>query len=307
MGFLLARTLRRRAPRAQAILAGEGDRPMPDLAGTITIGDLTVGRLGFGAMRVTGPGIWGAPPDEAAALALLRHVVASGVTFLDTADSYGPGVSEELLAKALHPYPKDILIATKGGLERPGPNQWVANCRPAHLRQACEDSLKRLRVARIDLYQLHTVDTRVPIEDSVGTLAELQRQGKIRHIGVSNISAEQLARARKVAPIVSVQNRYSLADRGADALVELCAREGLAFIPWYPLAAGQLSGGPSRLAEAARRLAATPAQVAIAWLLRRSPAMLPIPGTSSLAHFDENRGAASLVLPDEDFAALSRS
>jgi aryl-alcohol dehydrogenase-like predicted oxidoreductase len=274
---------------------------------TITIGDdLTVGRVGFGAMRITGRGIWGPPGDEAAALALLRRVAESGVTFIDTADSYGPAVSEELIAKALHPYPAGLVIATKGGLERPGPDQWVANGRPDHLRTACEASLRRLRLERIDLYQLHTVDTRVPIEESVGVLAQLQIQGKIRHIGVSNVSADQLARARRVAPIVTVQNRYSLADRGSDALVDLCAREGLAFIPWYPLAAGRLAEPGSSLAEAARRHSATPGQVALAWLLRRSPAMLPIPGTSSRAHFEENLAASRLVLTEDEFAALSK-
>jgi aryl-alcohol dehydrogenase-like predicted oxidoreductase len=274
---------------------------------TITIGDdLTVGRVGFGAMRITGRGIWGPPGDEAAALALLRRVAESGVTFIDTADSYGPAVSEELIAKALHPYPAGLVIATKGGLERPGPDQWVANGRPDHLRTACEASLRRLRLERIDLYQLHTVDTRVPIEESVGVLAQLQIQGKIRNIGVSNVSADQLARARRVAPIVTVQNRYSLADRGSDALVDLCAREGLAFIPWYPLAAGRLAEPGSSLAEAARRHSATPGQVALAWLLRRSPAMLPIPGTSSRAHFEENLAASRLVLTEDEFAALSK-
>jgi aryl-alcohol dehydrogenase-like predicted oxidoreductase len=281
--------------------------PSPVLPGTITIGgDLTVGRMGFGAMRVTGPCVWGPPPDEAAALALLRRVAESGVTFIDTADSYGPAVSEELIAKALHPYPAGLVIATKGGLERPGPDQWVANCRPDHLRAACEASLGRLRLERIDLYQLHTVDARVPIEESVGALAELQIQGKIRHIGLSNVSPDQLARARKVAPIVSVQNRYSLADRGSDALVDLCAREGLAFIPWRPLDRGALAEPGSRLPEASRRHAATPGQVALAWLLRRSPAMLPIPGTSSRAHFEENLAASRLVLAEDEFAALAR-
>jgi aryl-alcohol dehydrogenase-like predicted oxidoreductase len=274
---------------------------------TITIGDdLTVGRTGFGAMRITGRGIWGPPPDQAAALALLRRVAESGVTFIDTADSYGPAVSEELIAKALHPYPAGLVIATKGGLERPGPDQWVANGRPDHLRSACEASLKRLRLERIDLYQLHTVDARVPIEESVGALAQLQIQGKIRHIGVSNVSADQLARARRVAPIVAVQNRYSLADRGSDALVDLCAREGLVFIPWYPLGAGRLAEPGSSLAEAARRHSATPGQVALAWLLRRSPAMLPIPGTSSRAHLEENLAASRLVLAEDEFTALSK-
>jgi pyridoxine 4-dehydrogenase len=268
-------------------------------------GDLTVGRMGFGAMRVTGRGIWGAPRDEGAAIALLRRVVERGVTFIDTADSYGPGVSEALIAKALHPYAAGLVIATKGGLERPGPDQWIPNGRPDHLRRACEASLARLKLERIDLYQLHAVDARVPIEDSIGALVALQQAGKIRHIGVSNVSSDQLARARKLAPIVSVQNRYNLTDRASDSLVDLCARDGIAFIPWYPLAAGNLTGTGSRLATVARRHGATPYQVALAWLLHRSPAMLPIPGTASAAHLDENLAASSIRLDDAELASLS--
>jgi pyridoxine 4-dehydrogenase len=268
-------------------------------------GDLTVGRMGFGAMRVTGRGIWGAPRDEGAAIALLRRVVERGVTFIDTADSYGPGVSEALIARALHPYAAGLVIATKGGLERPGPDQWIPNGRPDHLRRACEASLARLKLERIDLYQLHAVDARVPIEDSIGALVALQQAGKIRHIGVSNVSSDQLARARKLAPIVSVQNRYNLTDRASDSLVDLCARDGIAFIPWYPLAAGNLTGTGSRLATVARRHGATPYQVALAWLLHRSPAMLPIPGTASAAHLDENLAASSIRLDDAELASLS--
>jgi pyridoxine 4-dehydrogenase len=272
---------------------------------TITIGeDLTVKRLGFGAMRLTGRGIWGEPPDRKAALALLRHVVKRGVNFIDTADSYGPEVSEKLIAEALHPYPKGLVIATKGGLVRPGPDRWEVDGRPAHLRRACEGSLKRLKLDCIELYQLHAVDSRVPLSDSLGALVELQRAGKIRHIGVSNVTVSQLAQARNVARVVSVQDRYNLEDRTHENVVEACAREGLAFLPWYPLGAGSLSRSRGKLAEIARRHRATSSQVALAWLLRRSPAMLPIPGTSSMGHFDENLAAADLSLTDEEFTEL---
>jgi len=278
---------------------------MPDTGpATITIGgDLAVGRLGFGAMRITGPGVWGDPPDRQAALALLRRVAERGVTLIDTADSYGPGISETLIAEALHPYPAGLVIATKGGLVRPSAERWDADCRPAHLRQALEDSLRRLKLERIDLNQLHTVDPRVRLEDSVGTLVELQRQGKIRHIGVSNVTASQLAQARKLATIVSVQNRYNLEDRKSDDVVDACARGGLAFLPWYPLAAGGLVQS-KRLEAIARRHGATRSQIALAWLLRRSPAMTPIPGTSSIAHFEENLAAQDIPLTDQEFAAL---
>ncbi len=275
---------------------------------TLAIGrDLKVKRLGFGAMRVTGRGVWGEPPDRAAALALLRRVVERGVDFIDTADSYGPDVSERLIAEALHPYPKGLVIATKGGLVRPSAGRWDADCRPAHLREACEGSLKRLKLARIDLYQLHTVDSRVPLEDSLGALVDLQKAGKIRHIGVSNVTVQQLARARKAAEIVSVQNRYNLSDRGSDRVIDACAKDGIAFIPWFPLAAGALAGPRSKLAEIAKRHSASPSQIALAWLLQRSPVMLPIPGTSSLEHFEENLAAAELQLSPEDYAALARS
>ena len=274
-------------------------------AGTITIGGgLTVARLGFGAMRITGRGVWGDPPDRKAAIALLRHVVARGVDFIDTADSYGPAVSETLIAEALHPYPKGLVIATKGGLVRPSAARWDPDCRPSHLRQACEDSLKRLRLERIDLYQLHAVDPKVPLQDSIGTLVELQKAGKIRHIGVSNVDLRQLAQARKLATIVSVQNRYNLDDRASDGVVDACARDGLAFIPWYPLAAGALAGARGKLATLAQRHQVTPFQIALAWLLRRSPAMLPIPGTSSAKHFDENLAAARVVLTPDEMATL---
>jgi aryl-alcohol dehydrogenase-like predicted oxidoreductase len=225
-------------------------------------GDLTVGRLGYGAMRLTGRGIWGYPRDRAGALALLRQVVERGVNFIDTADSYGPDVDELLLAEALHPYPRGLVIATKGGLVRPGADRWEADCRPAHLRQACEGSLKRLKLERIDLYQLHTVDPEVPLEDSLGTLVELQKAGKIRHIGLSNVSVQELARAQKLATIVSVQNRYNLSDRAHDAVVDACTRQGLAFLPWYPLNAGSLARPQKALAEICARHQATASQIA---------------------------------------------
>jgi aryl-alcohol dehydrogenase-like predicted oxidoreductase len=277
-----------------------------ELPDTVTLGDgPTVGRLGFGAMRVTGPGIWGSPAEEREAIALLRRVVDRGVTFIDTADSYGPGVSEALIAKALHPYPAGLVIATKGGLTRPGPDRWVTDCRPEHLRSACEESLRRLRLECIDLYQLHAVDYRVPIEESIGTLTDLQREGKIRQIGLSNVSQAELTRARKLAEIVSVQNHYNLRDRSSDRLVDLCAAAGIAFIPWYPLGAGRLAGRISPLARIADRHGAAPSQIALAWLLHRSPAMLPIPGTSSIAHFEANLGAASIRLSADEFQALA--
>jgi aryl-alcohol dehydrogenase-like predicted oxidoreductase len=273
----------------------------------ITIGgDLTVNRLGFGAMRVTGRGIWGDPPDRGAAIALLRRVVERGVDLIDTADSYGPGTSESLIAEALHPYPAGVVIATKGGLKRPAPERWDTDCRPAELRKACEDSLRRLGLQRIDLYQLHAVDGRVPLADQIGALVDLQRQGKIRHIGLSNVTTRELIAARKLATIVSVQNRYSLSDRTHDPVVEACVRDGLAFLPWYPLAAGALLRRGGALTEIALRHKASPAQVALAWLLRRAPIMLPIPGTSSMAHLEENLGAARLHLADTEVAALSR-
>jgi aryl-alcohol dehydrogenase-like predicted oxidoreductase len=273
--------------------------PRPALRLTLG-GGPTVGRLGFGAMRITGRGVWGPPPDEDQAIALLRRVVDKGVTFIDTADSYGPEVSEMLIAKALYPYPAGLVIASKGGLTRPGPGYWDVDCRPEHLRQACTGSLRRLRLDQIDLYQLHSVDHRVPIEDSVGALVDLQREGKIRYIGVSNVSAAELSRAQKVAAIVSVQNSYNLRDRSSDALVDICASAGIAFIPFYPLAKGRLARPDSELTRIAERHNATPGQIALAWLLHRSPVMLPIPGTSSLTHLDENLGAMSIRLSTEE-------
>jgi len=267
-------------------------------AGTIRIGDVEVGRLGFGAMRITGSGIWGPPKDRRECIAVLRRALDLGVTFIDTADSYGPEVSEALIAEALHPYPAGLMIATKGGLVRPGPGSWQADCRPEHLRAACEGSLKRLKLDCIDLYQLHTVDSKVRLEDSLVALVRLQEEGKIRHIGVSNQTVEQLTRARNIASIVSVQNRYNAGDRSDDGMVDFCAEHGMAFIPWAPLGSG-------RLAAAAGRRGATATQTALAWLLARSPAMLPIPGTSSIGHLEENMDAAAIRLTAREVAEIA--
>jgi aryl-alcohol dehydrogenase-like predicted oxidoreductase len=276
-----------------------------DSTGTITLGgQLTVHRLGYGAMRLTGPGIWGPPADRAAAVAVLRRAVELGVNFIDTADSYGPFVNEDLIAEALWPYPEDLVIATKGGWERTGPGKWTHNATPDHLRQAVEGSLKRLRVDRIDLYQLHIPDPIVAFEASLGTLVEMQKQGKIRLIGLSNITQEHVERARKLVPIASVQNRYSFADREWDYLVDYCDKNGIAFIPWFPLAAGKAA--LETVERTAQSLSATAMQVALAWLLRRSPEILPIPGTSSLAHLEENVKATSLRLSQEEFNALAQ-
>jgi pyridoxine 4-dehydrogenase len=267
-------------------------------------GDLEVKRLGFGAMRITGEGIWGEPPDPSATRALLRRVVQVGVQLIDTADSYGPEVSENLIAEALRPYPDDLVIATKGGLERPGPGVWERNCRPDRLRRCCEASLKRLALERIDLYQLHAVDPKVPIEDSIGALAELQEEGKIRHVGVCNVTNEELDRARQIVPIVSVQNRYNIADRASEEALAVCERDQLAFLPWFPLATGDLTDRGSTLREIAGSHGATTRQVALAWLLAHSPVMLPIPGTNSAAHFEENFEAGQLELEEDELGAL---
>jgi pyridoxine 4-dehydrogenase len=268
---------------------------------TFTIGgDLEVRRLGFGAMRITGDGIWGPPDDPDEAKRVLRRVVELGINLIDTADSYGPEVSENLIAEALHPYPDGLVIATKGGLRRSGPGQWPRDGRPERLRECCEGSLRRLRLERIDLYQLHSPDPRVPLEDSLGALKDLQDEGKIRHIGVSNVSRSELDRSRAVVDVVTVQNRYSLNDRHSEEVLDACERDGIGFIPWFPLATGDLArpGGP--LDELARSHDATPGQLALAWLLARSPVMLPIPGTGSVAHLEENTAAADLELaPDE--------
>ena len=276
-------------------------------AGSMTLGgDLVVRRMGFGAMRITGQGIWGDPPDRAKAHAVLRRAVELGVNLIDTADSYGPEVSEKIIAEALHPYSAGLVIATKGGLTRSGPGQWHRNGRPAHLRKVCEESLRRLRVGRIDIYQLHAVDPSVPIEESLGELVKLRSEGKIRHIGLSNVSVDQLQRARKLVPIVSVQNRYNLADRASEDVLKVCERDGLGFLPWYPVGAGDLArpGGP--LDRAAKAHGVTQAQVALAWLLLHSPVTLPIPGTSSTAHLEENVAAAELTLDDAEMIALER-
>jgi len=272
-------------------------------SGTVTFGgEMTVNRLGFGAMRITGEGIWGPPKDRAAALATLRRAVELGVNFIDTADSYGPDVSEELIAEALAPYPRGVVIATKGGWLRVGPGQWIHDASPVHLRQAVEGSLKKLRLERIDLYQLHIPDHAISFEASVETLAELRSQGKIRLIGLSNITREHVERARKIVPIVSVQNRYSFADQEWDYVVDYCERNGIVFIPWAPLGFGMTNDSVvSRIAKAHQ---ATPRQVAVAWALQRSPMILPIPGTSSPAHVEENIAAASLRLSDQEFKEL---
>jgi pyridoxine 4-dehydrogenase len=285
------------------------------MAGTVTLGgELQVRRLGFGAMRITGAGIWGPPDDPEGAVAVLRRAVELGVNFIDTADSYGPEVSEELIAEALHPYPGGLVIATKGGLTRSGPGRWERDGRPEHLREACEGSLRRLRVERIDVYQLHAVDPEVPLEESVGALALLRNEGKIGHVGLSNVGLEELQRAREIVPVVSVQNRFGLAHRDADPVVERCERDGLPFIPWFPLDAGRLANGDGdsdaaptaspidRIAEAHD---ATPFQTAIAWLLARSPVMLPIPGTSSVEHLEQNVAAAGLQLSEAELGELS--
>ena len=274
--------------------------PTPNAAnaGTITIGgDLRVNRLGYGAMRLTGPGIWGEPKDPQGARRVLQRALELGVNFIDTADSYGPEVNERLIAETLHPYPRGLVIATKGGLIRPGRDQWERRGSPAHLRQACEASLQRLRVERIDLYQYHAPDSRVRLEDSVGELAKLQREGKIRHIGVSNFSVAELERVAGIAKIVSVQNRYNVTDRRSDDVIAYCENRKMAFIPWYPLAAGDHAGRDTssrELERIAKQHSMTTAQAALAWLLARSPAMLPIPGTSSVAHLEENVAAAGV-------------
>jgi len=274
------------------------------LAVEVSLGkDLSVSRVGFGAMRLTGQGIWGPPKDRKAAIAVLRRAVELEINFIDTADSYGPHVSEELIAEALFPYPKGLVIATKGGWNRPGPNQWTHDASPAHLREAVEGSLKRLRLDRIDVYQLHAPDPVVPLEASLETLAELRNQGKIRLIGLSNVTREHIERGRKIVPIASVQNRYSFADREWDYVVDYCESNGIAFIPWFPLGAGTVAG--EVLDEIAQAHHATPKQVALAWLSRRSPVMLPIPGTSSIAHLEQNVAAAAVHLTKEEYERLA--
>ncbi len=276
-----------------------------DSAGTIALGDLRVRRLGYGAMRIAGEGVWGPPADRDEALAVLRRAVELGVNLIDTADSYGPHVSEELIAEALHPYPDGLVIATKGGLERTGPGKWPRNGRPEHLREVCEGSLQRLRVEAIDVYQLHSPDPEVPYEESVGALKELQEAGKIRHIGISNVNLEELAMARAMVEVVSVQNRFNLGDRDSADVLERCEADGIAFIPWFPLNAGALAEPGGAAAEIAERHDATPAQVAVAWLLQAFKVTLPIPGTGSVDHLEENLASASIQLTDEELANLS--
>src|SRR5437870_3538837 len=267
-------------------------------------GDLPVNRLGFGAMRITGEGIWGWPPDRENALKVLRRAVELGVNLIDTADAYGPETSELLIAEALHPYPKGLVIATKGGLTRPGPGSWVPNGRPEHLKQAVDGSLKRLRLDRIDLYQLHTIDPKVPMEASLGALKEMQDAGKIRHVGLSNVSTEQIVRARKVLPIVSVQNRYNIEDRKTENTLVYCEKESLGFMPWFPIGGGRGLKPENALETTARNHGVSAIQVALAWLLERSHVMLPIPGTSSVAHLEENVAAAKLNLSPAEWKAI---
>lgn len=268
-------------------------------SGTFVIGgDLSIHRLGFGAMRLTGQGIWSEPTDHDEAIAVLRRAIELGINFIDTADSYGPEVSERIIAEALYPYPADLVIATKGGLERPGPSQWVPNGHPDHLRSACEGSLRRLKVQRIDLYQLHTIDPKIPVDDQINTLLDLQREGKIRHIGLSNVSIKEIEYIRKLATIVSIQNRYNLTDRHSEDVLQYCTQHNLGFIPWFPLATGELANQGSQLSIIAKQLGAKPAQVALAWLLRKSPVMLPIPGTSKVDHLEDNVKASGLILDD---------
>ncbi|HLI74862.1 MAG TPA: aldo/keto reductase [Acidimicrobiales bacterium] len=279
--------------------------PTPNAAdaGTIDVGgDLTVNRLGFGAMRITGSGVWKEPPDRDVAKAVLRRAVELGVNFIDTADSYGPDVSEILIAEALHPYPDDLVVATKGGQVRPGPNRWDPDGSPEHLRAACEGSLKRLKLDQIPLHQLHRVDPRVPIEDSIGALVELKDEGKIRHIGVSNVSEEQLRRAQKVTPIVSIQNRYNVADRSSESLVDLCDQEDLVFLPWAPI---QEARRRKAVGEAAKAHGVSERQIVLAWLLARSPQIVPIPGTGTVDHLEANVAAAAIELTAEEVAAIN--
>ena len=278
-------------------------QPTAAAAGTIDVGgDLTVNRLGFGAMRITGSGIWGEPPRREQAIATLRRVVELGVNFIDTADSYGPSVSEELIAEALHPYPDDLVIATKGGLVRPGPNRWDADGRPEHLREACDGSLRRLRLEQIPLYQLHRPDPAVPLADSVGAIAELKNEGKIRHVGVSNVSEAELREAQKIVPIVSVQNRYNVTDRRSQSLIDLCEQDDMIFLPWAPI---QETERRVAVAAAAENHGVTERQVVLAWLLAISPAIVPIPGTGSPGHAEENVAAAALELSPQEIRAIN--
>ena len=285
--------------------------PAAAAAGTISLGgDLTVNRLGYGAMRITGPGVFGPPADPDEAVRVLREAIELGVNFIDTADSYGPNVSEELIAKALHPYPRDLVVATKGGFLRPGPDQWDLDCNPKRLRGQLEGSLRRLKLDRIDLWQLHRIDSKYPAEDQFAMLADFIREGKVRHVGLSEVGVDDIEAARKVVPVVSVQNRYNITDRDWDAVVDYCTRERIAFIPWFPLAAGRLDGKAkakqANLERVAKRTGASAISIAIAWLLRRSPCILPIPGTSKVRHLQENVAAAALTLAEADLRLLNK-
>ena len=289
------------------VIFGAASLTVPTMATNPTFqlgGDLTVNRLGFGAMRITGEGIWGWPADRNNALKVLRRAVELGVNLIDTADAYGPETSELLIAEALHPYPKGLVIATKGGLTRPGPGQWVPNGRPEHLKQAVDGSLKRLRLDRIDLYQLHTVDRKVPLEQSLGALKEMQDAGKIRHVGLSNVSAQEIERARKILPIVSVQNEYNIEDRASEKVLVYCEKESLGFMPWFPIGGGRGLKPENALETAAKARGVSVVQIALAWLLQRSPVMLPIPGTSSIAHLEENVAAAKIKLTPAEWKAI---
>ena len=280
------------------------NQPTAAAAGTIDVGgDLTVNRMGFGAMRITGSGIWGEPPSRDQAIATLRRVVELGVNFIDTADSYGPSVSEELIAEALYPYPDDLVIATKGGQLRPGPNRWEPDGRPEHLREACEGSLRRLRLEQIPLYQLHRLDPRVPLAESLGVLGELKDEGKIRHLGISNVTEEQFREAQRSVPLVSIQNRFNVTDRASAPLVDLCEQEDLVFLPWAPI---QQAGRKAAVAVAAQRRGVTERQIVLAWLLASSPAILPIPGTGSPEHAEENVAAVSIDLSRDELEAISK-
>jgi len=269
-------------------------------------GDIAIHRLGYGAMRITGKGIWGEPKNRAEAIQVLRRALDLGINFIDTADSYGPHVSEEIIAEALYPYPKDLLIATKAGFDRTGPDKWVTNGRPEHLRAACEGSLRHLRLERIALFQLHRIDDKFPAEDQLNTLKDLQSQGKIKHIGLSEVSVAQIQHARTIVPIVTVQNRYSILDQAAEDVLDYCQRENIGFIPWFPLAAGDASASGSKIGHLASQLKITPSQLALAWLLQRSPVLLPIPGTSSVKHLEENVAAASVQLDENTMREISK-
>lgn len=284
-----------------------GPKPAAQAGEFMIGGKLPIHRLGFGAMRVTGKGIWGEPQDHDEVVRVLRRAIELGINFIDTADSYGPEVSERLIAEALYPYPSDLVIATKAGFDRPGPDRWVENGKPEHLRSACEGSLRRLRLDRIDLFQLHRIDPKVPADDQLGALTDLQAEGKIRYVGLSEVSVAQIEHARKIVPIVTVQNRYSITDQGYDDVVNYCEHAGIGFIPWFPLAAGRLTAAGSAIAKTAEKFKITTSQLALVWLLRRSPVMIPIPGTSQVRHLEENVAAATLKIDEGSLEKLGQS